>query len=140
MGAVKKVTEFDGTKMEEYRGSYSLSAHRFAVGKYWAQWAKFRIGGSGHDHYQAKDWPITVKLGTRETAIKTLVSFLTELGCRVTIDDPHAVPGEPVMVDMDDDVPGTQKSLPASGQASFPGADIWAHAKKEFVDRGGNPF
>ena len=132
MAKVKRVFEKDGLSLESYQGTYSIAAHRFAVEKWWPVWAKFRIGGKGHDHYQDKDWPVQVRIGSRDTAIKVLIGLLGEMGCEVTIKDTAGSKNDPVIVGMDDDMPGTQKSLP--------GADIWAHAKKEWIDKGGNPF
>ena len=66
-----------GIKLEEYQGTFSLSAQKESNGEYYVQWAKFK---TGKDTYADKDWPVKVTLGDRATAIGVLQMLLKELG------------------------------------------------------------
>ena len=65
-----------GVKLEEYKGTYSLTAQQEGNGKYWPTWAKYK---KNKDEYQEKDWTVKVTLGSQETAIATLTWLLKEL-------------------------------------------------------------
>jgi hypothetical protein len=62
-------TKYEGIKLEEYKGNYSLCAMKLGDGKNYPIWAKYR---KGKDNYQDRDWPVKVSLGDRATAANNL--------------------------------------------------------------------
>lgn len=77
MSDVIAANKYEGVKMEEYKGAYSLLAMKGSDGTYYPMWAKYR---KGKDAYQDKDWPVKVSLGDKESAIAILKTLLIELG------------------------------------------------------------
>ncbi len=70
-------TKYDGLKLEEYKGAYSLLALRVNPdGDYWPVWAIYR---KGKESYQDKAWPVKVNLGNRTEAIAALEQLLASL-------------------------------------------------------------
>jgi hypothetical protein len=68
--------EKSGIKLEEYKGSYTLTAQHFNDGKYWETWAKYK---KGKDSYMDKDWPVKVVLGEKVLAASALLMVLKEI-------------------------------------------------------------
>ncbi len=76
MSDVIAANKYEGVKLEEYKGAYSLLAMKGADGTYYPMWAKYR---KGKDAYQDKDWPVKVNLGNRTEAIAALEQLLASL-------------------------------------------------------------
>ena len=72
-----KTTDYDGVKLSEYNGKFSIEALRAKDGKFYAVWAKYQ---KGKDELQEKAWPVKVNLGDKETTKTTLLMMLAELG------------------------------------------------------------
>ncbi len=77
MKDVIPVNDYDGIKLDEYNGKYSLLFCRVKKdGSYESQWAKY---SKRKGDYQDKDWPIKVPLGDKKTAIGALEMILSYL-------------------------------------------------------------
>lgn len=72
-----KTTDFDGVKMSEFKGKYSIEALKAKDDRFYPVWARYQ---KGKDELQEKSWPVKVNLGDKETAKTTLLSLLAELG------------------------------------------------------------
>ena len=71
-----QTTDFNGVKLSEYKGTYSIEALRAGDDKLFPVWAKYQ---KGRDEFQEKSWPVKVNLGDKETAIKVLKMLLDEI-------------------------------------------------------------
>jgi hypothetical protein len=71
-----KTTDYDGIKLTEYKGIFSIEAQRAKDDKFYPVWAKYQ---KGKDEFQEKSWPVKVVLGGRFDAIDALKSFVAEL-------------------------------------------------------------
>ena len=71
-----KTSEFDGVKLTEYKGKFSIEALKPNEDKFFPVWAKYQ---KGRDEFQEKSWPVKVVLGDKETAIKVLKMLLDEI-------------------------------------------------------------
>ena len=83
-----RTTEYDGIRLREYKGTYSIEALRSKDDNFYPVWAKYQ---KGRDEFQDKAWPVKVILGNKEQAKTTLLNMLAELGEQQTdipIDDP----------------------------------------------------
>ena len=69
-------TKYEGVKLEEYKGKYSLQAIKIGDGKNYPIWAKYR---KGKDGYQPKDWPVKCSLGDKQTAITNLKALISAI-------------------------------------------------------------
>ena len=78
-----KTTDFDGIKLSEYQGKYSIEALRAKDEKFFPVWAKYQ---KGRDEFQEKNWPVKVVLGDKESAIVTLKTMLDELEAQSPLD------------------------------------------------------
>jgi hypothetical protein len=78
-----KTTDFDGIKLSEYQGKYSIEALRAKDEKFFPVWAKYQ---KGRDEFQEKSWPVKVVLGDKESAIVTLKTMLDELEAQSPLD------------------------------------------------------
>ena len=73
-----KTTDFDGVRLSEYQGKYSIEALKAGKeDKFYSVWARYQ---KGKDELQEKSWPVKVTLGDREKAKTTLLLMLAELG------------------------------------------------------------
>lgn len=81
-----KTTDFDGVRLTEYQGKYSIEALNHKDGKFYQVWAKYQ---KGKDELQEKAWPVKTVWGDKETAKTTLFKMLAELG---EADAPDNVP------------------------------------------------
>ena len=72
-----QTTEYDGIKIEEYNGVFSLTAQRVKDDNFYPVWAKYK---KNKTEYQGKDWPVKVILGDKEKAKTVLLNMLAELG------------------------------------------------------------
>ena len=72
-----KTTEYDGIRLSEYKGTYSLDALRTKDDKFYPVWARYQ---KGRDEFQDKAWPVKVILGNKEQAKTTLLKLIAELG------------------------------------------------------------
>jgi len=71
-----KTTDFDGIKLSEYQGKYSIEALRTKDENFYPVWAKYQ---KGRDEFQEKSWPVKIVLGDKENAIGALKQILSEL-------------------------------------------------------------
>lgn len=90
-----KTDDFNGVRLTEYQGKYSIEALRHKDGKFYPVWARYQ---KGKDELQEKSWPVKVVLGDKETAIKTLIAMLDEL-------EPMSKTPEPQQADIPLDEP-----------------------------------
>ena len=75
-----KVNENTGIELQEWKGFYSLAACREYKDKVQLDWAYPSIyNKEGKQEISMKSRPVQVKLGNKETAIKTLEAVLSEL-------------------------------------------------------------
>lgn len=71
-----KTTDFDGVKLTEYKGKYSIEALRVNEDKMYPVWAKYQ---KGRDEFQEKSWPVKVVLGDKATALATIKEIYKEI-------------------------------------------------------------
>jgi hypothetical protein len=71
-----QTTKYDGAKIEEYKGTYSIAALRVNNDKNYPVWAKYR---KSKDAYQEKDWPVKIVLGDKEKAVAVLKTIIMEI-------------------------------------------------------------
>jgi hypothetical protein len=79
-----QTTDYDGIKLSEYKGVYSIEALRTKDGKFYPVWAKYQ---KGRDDFQEKAWPVKIVLGDKETAKTTILALLAELGTPIINND-----------------------------------------------------
>jgi len=72
-----RTTDYDGIRLSEYNGTYSIEALRVKDDNFYQVWAKYK---KNKEEYQVKDWPIKVVLGDKEKAKIMLLNMLAELG------------------------------------------------------------
>jgi len=75
--------DYDGVKLNEYNDTFSLNAVHKGSNDVWylvyIYNSRFKDGESIPDPNQAKPWPMKVRLGDKETTIKTLKALLAQL-------------------------------------------------------------
>jgi hypothetical protein len=71
-----KTDEFNGVRLTEYNGKYSIAALRVNNDKNYPVWAKYR---KSKDAYQEKDWPVKIVLGDKEKAVAVLKTMIMEI-------------------------------------------------------------
>lgn len=77
-----KTDEFNGVRLTEYNGKYSIEALKAAKdGKFYPVWARYQ---KGKDELQEKSWPVKVVLGDYESAVLVLTALLKQLEKEVT--------------------------------------------------------
>ena len=84
-----RTTEYDGIRLSEYNGTYSLEALRTKDDKFYPVWARYQ---KGRDEFQDKAWPVKVILGNKEQAKTTLLKLIAELGENNQVDNQSDIP------------------------------------------------
>ena len=84
-----RTTEYDGIRLSEYNGTYSIEALRAKDDNFYQVWAKYK---KNKEEYQVKDWPIKVILGNKEQAKTTLLKLIAELGENNQVDNQSDIP------------------------------------------------
>ena len=66
-----------GVAIDEYRDQITLIRHAWGGTRWHMLWAKYKLS---RGVYQEEPFPVGVKLGTKQTAIRTLIGLLRRLG------------------------------------------------------------
>jgi len=69
-------TQYDGAKLQKYKGIFELVAIKAGRDKNYPVWAKYK---KNKDEYQQKDFPVKVVLGDKQTAITNLKALISAI-------------------------------------------------------------
>lgn len=76
MREVFAVTQYDGVRLEDYKGDFSLIRQRKGGDTWYPQWAKYQ---KGKDAFQDKAYPVKIVLGKKDEAIKLLQAIAIQI-------------------------------------------------------------